>query len=145
MVSVAFHYYASKIELSPDVDKKQLNTKAPPVPADCDHTTCKGNCWRDYPQSRFPNWTPSQVRRCKIHDAIWNYDRKKPCVIYKLDVNKHGIFNDAGQIKMDMLDDEATLEKEWKRMKDDNVRFFFVFLLLWRLKVITPLCSKIRM
>lgn len=127
MVSMAFHHYGYKVELSPDVDQKQLNTKAPPVPEDCDHTDCKGNCWRGYPQSRFPNWTPSQVQKCKIHDAIWNYDRKKPCIIYKLDVDKRGIFNDAGRIEMDMLDDEATLEKEWERLKDDNVRFFSFF------------------
>lgn len=67
------------------------------------------------------------MERCKIHDAITHYDRKKPCIIYKLDVNKHGIFNDAGQTKMDMLDDEVTLEKEWERMKGDNVCFFCIF------------------
>ena len=67
------------------------------------------------------------MQKCKIHNAIWDYDRKKPCIIYKLDVDKRGIFSDAGEIKMDMLDDEVTLEKEWELLKDDNVRLFLFF------------------
>src|ERR1700759_318712 len=75
-----------------EVDQVQLNTDLPPVPKNCDHTTCKGECWKGYPQSRFPNWTPRQVKKCKIQSAIDDYLRERKCLIYKLDVNKHGIF-----------------------------------------------------
>jgi hypothetical protein len=95
-------------------------TEAPPVPKDCDHTGCNGLCWRGYPQSRFPNWTPRQVEKCKINNAIKNYDKTKRCVIYRLDVDKGGIFHDAG--KMDMVDDDETL---WELLKNDNVGSFF--------------------
>ena len=110
--------------LSLGVDQVQLNTEAPPVPEDCDHADCDGECWKGYPQSRFPNWTPSQVERCKIRDAITKYDRTKQCVIYKLDVDKHGIFHHSGT--MEMLDsaDDAALDKEWEWFKGDHVRAF---------------------
>ena len=110
--------------LSLGVDQKQLNTKAPPVPKDCDHTTCNGLCWKGYPQSRFPNWTPSQVKKCKIYDAITKYDRTRPCIIYKLDIDKNGIFHDSGRLEMFHSDDEAVLDKEWDRFRGDHVRIF---------------------
>lgn len=76
------------------------------------------------------------MEKCKINNAIKNYDKTKRCVIYKLDVDKGGIFHDAG--KMDMVDDDETL---WELLKNDNVGSFFFW---WWLKVIIPLYSKIR-
>ena len=112
------------------------------MPKDCDHTSCNRLCWEKYPQCRFPNWTPRQVIKCKIHDAITKYDRTKQCMIYKLDVDKNGMFHDAG--KLGMLDsNEAVLDNEWIRLKDDNVRVFDFF--LSRLVVIMPPYSKHRM
>ncbi|KAF8344921.1 hypothetical protein F5887DRAFT_1282922 [Amanita rubescens] len=108
------------IDIRDGVDQDQLNTEAPPVPEDCDHTDCDGECWKGYPQSRFPNWTPSQVEKCKIHDAINKYDREKQCVVYKLDVDKQGIFHHAGTMEMLDSDDDAVLDKEWDRFKGDN-------------------------
>jgi hypothetical protein len=82
------------------------------------------------------------VKKCKIHDAITKYDRKKPCIIYKLDVDKAGMFLDAGKLEMDSSDDKAVLDAEWIRFKDDNVRVFAFF--LWPLMVIMPPYSKHR-
>ena len=113
------------------------------MPKDCDHTSCNRLCWEKYPQSRFPNWTPRQVKKCKILDAITNYDRTKQCIIYKLDIDKAGMFLDAGKLEMLDSSDEAVLDKEWGRLKDDNVRLFDFF--LRRLMVIMPLYSKHRM
>ncbi|KAK2463952.1 hypothetical protein APHAL10511_004003 [Amanita phalloides] len=117
------------IDIRDSVDKKQLETEAPPVPKDCDHTGCGRGCWEEYPQSRFPNWTKSQVKKCKIYDAIHN-DDDKICVIHKLDVNKKGIFYDADKFKF-RKPDEAQLDEEWDRLRNDNqgdirVRALFV-------------------
>ena len=91
------------------------------MPEDCDHKSCKGKCWKGYPQSRFPNWTSCQVKKCGIYDAIENFDRSKKCKLYKLDVEKSGLFYDAGPatIKSDGDGDSA-----WNQLKDDNVRVF---------------------
>jgi len=97
------------------------------VPDDCDHTACNGVCWKNYPQSRFPNWTLNQVKKSKIHDAITDYDRTKKCVIYKLDVDKEGIFHDGGTMDVNDSNDITVLDKEWDRFKGDNVRFFPFF------------------
>jgi len=83
------------------------------------------------------------VKKCKILDAITNYDRTKQCIIYKLDIDKAGMFLDAGKLEMLDSSDEAVLDKEWGRLKDDNVRLFDFF--LRRLMVIMPLYSKHRM
>ena len=120
-----------------------MKTEAPPVPGDCDHRDCDGACWKGYPQSRFPNWTPSQVEKCKIHDAITKYDRTKQCVVYKLDVDKQGIFHHAGTMEMLDSDDDATLDNEWDRFKGDNVG---ILCFCCRLPVILiPLYSKRQM
>jgi hypothetical protein len=105
-----------------EVDQDQLNTDLPPVPKNCDHTTCDGICWKGYPQSRFPNWTPRQVKKCKIQSAIDEYDADKKCVIHKLDVNKLGIFLDAGT--SEMTDDKKRMEEQWKQFIEEKVHFF---------------------
>lgn len=88
------------------------------MPEDCDHQSCNGKCWEGYPQSRFPNWTSCQVKKCGIYDAIENYDRRKQCKLYKLDVEKSGLFCDAG--KIDMSDGDSG----WKVLRNENVRVF---------------------
>lgn len=90
------------------------------MPGDCDHTGCDGFCWKGYPQSRFPNWTHRQVRKSKLRDAIEKYNfHGKRCIIYKLDVDKMGIFHDAGYTIV--LDSNEELNNEWNRLVDDNV------------------------
>ncbi len=108
--------------MSSGIDQKQLNSDAPPVPEDCDHKDCQGRCWKEYPQSRFPNWSHNQVTRSGIRDAIDGYDRSKKCVIYKLDVDSSGIFHHAGALVL--LDGDASLDNEWGRLMDDKVRSF---------------------
>ncbi|KAF7985517.1 hypothetical protein HWV62_3737 [Athelia sp. TMB] len=47
--------------------------------------------WRGYPQCDFPNWTPSQVRRSGIRDAI-DKEQDHPCRIYCVDIMETGYF-----------------------------------------------------
>ncbi|KAF8623759.1 hypothetical protein AX15_006201 [Amanita polypyramis BW_CC] len=108
------------IDLRDKVDQRQLNTKSPPVPKDCDHKTCEGKCWREYPQSRFPNWTQSQVQKCKIADVVESVNPKKKCILYKLDVDKQGIFHDAQRMEMTDTINEAELDNQWELIKGDN-------------------------
>ncbi|KAG6889950.1 hypothetical protein C0995_013477 [Termitomyces sp. Mi166 len=81
-----------------EIDPEQLESEEPPVPDLCDHTTCsqRGGCWREYPQSRFPNWTATQVEKSKISDAIANYNKDVSCKIYHVDVNNRGLFTSPG-------------------------------------------------
>ncbi|KAF8892914.1 hypothetical protein BD779DRAFT_1436236 [Infundibulicybe gibba] len=81
------------VDLEDEVDPGQLDTPLPPVPPPCDHQTC-GGCWKGYPKSRFPNWTPRQVDKSKITDAI---HRNVPCTIYSVDVDNEGIFTKSGE------------------------------------------------
>ncbi|KIL56903.1 hypothetical protein M378DRAFT_172312 [Amanita muscaria Koide BX008] len=109
------------MDIHDPINKEHLKSGASPVPVDCDHETCDGRCWKDYPQSRFPNWTKGQVEKCKIQDVIMKYDRSLQCSIYLLDVNKHGTFKNAG--KLEMEDGEATiLNGEWNWFKDHKQR-----------------------
>ncbi len=68
------------------------------------------------------------MKKCKIYDAINKYDRSKQCIIYKLDVDKNGIFHDSGRLEMLNSDDQVVLDEEWDRFKGDHVRIlnFFV-------------------
>ncbi|KIL65408.1 hypothetical protein M378DRAFT_10794 [Amanita muscaria Koide BX008] len=105
------------IDINDKADPEQPNTESHLIPKSCDHTRCEGWCWKGYPQSRFPNWTPSQVEKFKIREAIDRYDRSKKCTIFKLDVDKQAIFNDAGHFVIADADD---LEPEWDRFKSDK-------------------------
>ncbi|KAK0205522.1 hypothetical protein DFS33DRAFT_1487588 [Desarmillaria ectypa] len=84
------------INLNDEVDDEQLRSEAPPIPELCNHVNCNG-CWKGYPQSRFPNWTPSQVRRSRILYAIKEYNRDIPCTIHHVDVDDRGYFMDSGK------------------------------------------------
>ncbi|KAH8829102.1 hypothetical protein DL96DRAFT_1596644 [Flagelloscypha sp. PMI_526] len=102
-------------------------TQLPPVPPPCDHTTCGVSC---YPQSRFPNWTPSQVGRSGIAAAITNYDKTKPCAIYLVDVDKNGKFGTPDNHEMYINDDND--QELWNFLvyepqpPDVRVRAFFI-------------------
>src|SRR2546421_71712 len=67
---------------STEVDPEQLNSELHPIPALCDHRDCGHDCWKNYPQSRFPNWTRRQVKKSKILKAVEEYDRALPCKLY---------------------------------------------------------------
>ncbi|KAF8963414.1 hypothetical protein BDZ97DRAFT_1919846 [Flammula alnicola] len=68
-----------------EIDREQLEKTMDPIPPLCDHKYCAG-CWKEYPQSRFPNWTKRQVQKSKIADAIANVycDGSKPCICIRL-------------------------------------------------------------
>ncbi|KAG7087460.1 hypothetical protein E1B28_013426 [Marasmius oreades] len=116
------------INLNDEVDAAQLSSKLPPIPEPCSHIGC-GGCWKGYPQSRFPNWTPSQVWRSGIHQAITE-NNSKPCKIYAADIDKNGYFMDAGERTVEQGEESA--EEYWVNMirekRPDNlqVRALFV-------------------
>ncbi|KAK7441987.1 hypothetical protein VKT23_016265 [Stygiomarasmius scandens] len=105
------------INLHDEIDTVQLASGAPPIPPLCDHDNC-GGCWRGYPQSRFPNWTVSQVRRSGILNAVRNYDRAQTCKIYHVDVDNGGLFQDAGVISVTEEDQDAF----WGKLIKGEVR-----------------------
>ncbi|KAF7292873.1 hypothetical protein MIND_01186300 [Mycena indigotica] len=121
------------INLHDEIDQEQLASPLPPVPAPCDHTTCEGSCWKGYPQSRFPNWTPSQLRRSRIQKAIMDYNKSAQAAIYYVDVDSEGVFKDSGKFvareKEDAPEDELwdQLINEDKQ-RPDNVRVRALFL-----------------
>jgi hypothetical protein len=100
-----------------EVDQEQLASTLPPVPPLCNHVFC-GGCWKGYPQSRFPNWTRSQVDRSKIADAIDKYDKLTPCGIFRADVLANGIFKNGDSVIA--RDDEK--EKTWDTLIQTIVR-----------------------
>ncbi|GLB39824.1 putative corA-like Mg2+ transporter protein [Lyophyllum shimeji] len=115
------------IDIHDEIDPVQLESKLDPVPPLCDHKTCDG-CWKGYPQSRFPNWTPRQVERSKIADAISNYDSNTSCKIHHVDVNTQGFFTDAGEIVAPDNDREATWDLIIHEKRPDNLRVRALFL-----------------
>ncbi|KAF8635607.1 hypothetical protein AX15_000247 [Amanita polypyramis BW_CC] len=118
------------IDIRDPIDEKQLNCNTPPIPKDCDHKSCQGDCWKGYPQSRFPNWTAGQVEKCKIREAIDKCDPSLQCLIYLVDVDKSGIFSDAGTLEMEheksRLDEQWLWFKDHKQSTDKRVRALFV-------------------
>ncbi|KAF6751702.1 hypothetical protein DFP72DRAFT_906894 [Ephemerocybe angulata] len=115
------------VDIGDAVDQEQLASSAPPIPELCAHEGC--SCWVGYPQSRFPNWTKRQVKKSKIWDAIWSYDRSKACTIYRCDVDTNGFFTGAGVLPaVDGKDDETwTRIINESRQRPDNVRVRALF------------------
>lgn len=91
--------------------------------------------WRGYPQVRypcsleenvgteyfhqsdFPNWTPAQVKRSGIREAI-DKRQNHPCKIYSIDVLNTGLFK-AGAVTT-VYDTEESRDKFWN-MIDEKV------------------------
>ncbi|KAK0457484.1 uncharacterized protein EV420DRAFT_1688707 [Desarmillaria tabescens] len=110
-----------------EVDNEQLRSEAHPIPELCSHVDCN-DCWKGYPQSRFPNWTPFQVRRSQILHAIDKVNQDIPYVIYHIDVDNRGYFMDSGKYEVT----EQTKGDFWKllihhqRPMGTRVRALFV-------------------
>lgn len=102
--------------LRQEVDRRQLETSEHHVPSPCDHQSCN-NCWRDYPQSLFRNWTSAQVKKSKIGVAINDYPRDVACVIYYVDVDDNGRFRDAGKF----VATESNIRNSWDRVVESQV------------------------
>ncbi|KAJ7788296.1 hypothetical protein B0H14DRAFT_2949200 [Mycena olivaceomarginata] len=102
----------------PAIDKIQLASPAHPVPDPCNHKTCEGHCWKGYPQSRFPNWTLSQVQRSGIYSAITEYNKIEPSTIYSVDVDSSGFFTDSGKV----VATEDTKDDLWNTLIDEDLQ-----------------------
>jgi Mg2+ and Co2+ transporter CorA len=84
--------------------------------------------WPGYPQSHFPNWTPAQIKSCKIAEAIENH--RGSSTIHIVDVMHNGNFKqydahviDAGS--EDTLSSAGT--NDWQtRTPDVRLRGMFV-------------------
>jgi len=98
----SFFEYVSPLEL--DAHRLAPSALTVPVPPPCPHTSCGDDCWRGYPQSRFPNWTPSQVSRSKIKEAL---ELKGPCNIYRVNIDSKGHFLNGGEEKISENDQPA--------------------------------------
>ncbi|KAF4613036.1 hypothetical protein D9613_011166 [Agrocybe pediades] len=101
------------------VNQGQLESVLPPVPEPCSHMPAScNNCWREYPQSLYPNWTPEQVRKSKIDKAIKQYRRDVRCVIHQVDVDENGLFAvpEDGRIESD----DSLLEDTWIRIVNNK-------------------------
>ena len=103
-----------------EVDRRQLESSKPPVPSPCDHQACN-NCWKEYPQSLFPNWTAAQVKKSKINIAINDYRRDVPCIIHHVDVDNNGYFRDAGK----HFATESTIKESWDAIVKSQVSTIF--------------------
>ncbi|KAJ7326376.1 hypothetical protein DFH08DRAFT_338374 [Mycena albidolilacea] len=106
------------INLHDPIDKVQLASPAHPVPNPCNHKTCEGHCWKGYPQSRFPNWTLSQVQRSGIYSAITEYNKIEPSTIYSVDVDSSGFFTDSGKV----VATEDTKDDLWNTLIDEDLQ-----------------------
>ncbi|KAF9045252.1 hypothetical protein BJ165DRAFT_1346493 [Panaeolus papilionaceus] len=106
------------VDLEDEVDKKQLDTAAPPIPPKCLHGDDCNRCWTGYPQSRFPNWTPRQVRKSKIEEAIRDYNRNEQCILYRVDVDDNGYFSNVAPIEVD--DNDAFSETLWTKLVNEE-------------------------
>ncbi|KAL4261704.1 hypothetical protein AB1N83_006669 [Pleurotus pulmonarius] len=117
------------MDLGSTILPEQLSSEQPPVPAPCDHTGCRGDCWKDYPRSRFPNWEKAQTERAKINEAIASSEEPyKGSVLYIVDTDRNGIFH--GRKPVPVL--PAKVEDFWNdyllkvREKGVKVRCLFV-------------------
>lgn len=104
------------VDISDAVDADQLDTKEKPIPDKCEHEGSNCSCWRNYPSSRFPNWTPEQVRKAGITAAIDGDDHTGICTIYRCDVDTDGLFKDPGS----RTTEGQTEDDMWKEMLREN-------------------------
>lgn len=116
------------IDLQDEVDPVQLDNTAPPIPNLCDHGTSCDECWKGYPQSRFPNWTERQVKKARIYDAIHHYSRHQDCIIYHVDVDHKGFFTDAGKFTAVNGREVETWDAIVHETRPDNLRVRCLFL-----------------
>ncbi|KII85915.1 hypothetical protein PLICRDRAFT_115548 [Plicaturopsis crispa FD-325 SS-3] len=106
-------------------DHEQDPEQSPSAAAgDCPHVgaPCAGpKCWAKYPQSLFPNWTPSQVLRSGLHDFI--VDKKDPSAIHAVNVRENGRFE---TMKCQTVTDQDK-EKFWAEEQQTRFRLRALF------------------
>ncbi|KAF5350704.1 hypothetical protein D9756_008754 [Leucocoprinus leucothites] len=89
------------VDIDDDVDinedqKALMDAGGPTIPPICTHEDCD-NCWKGYPQSRYPNWTCAQVNKSKISEAI-KRPQDEDCLSRYVDVDDKGHFNTAKKL-----------------------------------------------
>ena len=102
----------------------------PPIPDLCDHENCD-NCWRNYPQSCYPNWTAAQVKKSKIADAIRS-TQSKPCVSHYVDVDDKGHFINVEKFKAKPEEEEST----WRSLL--AIKVSLSFFIMWKVVDLLP-------
>ncbi|KAG6857494.1 hypothetical protein H0H87_002119 [Tephrocybe sp. NHM501043] len=80
--------------------------------------------WRKYPQSLFPNWTPSQVKRSKIEEAI-QYSPEN-CVIRFIDISNNSDFTPGETIVRRKHEDDLWKQIQKPRPQGVTIRVFFL-------------------
>ncbi|KAJ7653276.1 hypothetical protein DFH06DRAFT_1205186 [Mycena polygramma] len=72
------------LDLDSEIDPDQLeNPRRQP--------TAEQHHWSKYPQSLYPNWTPSQQQKSGI-TRILNHVSREPCTVYRVTVRNNGRF-----------------------------------------------------
>ncbi|TFL03628.1 hypothetical protein BDV98DRAFT_654941 [Pterulicium gracile] len=87
----------------------------------------ENHAWTEYPQSLFPNWTPQQLSRSGIADAL--LERKKSCIIHHVDVLNDGTFAVPKKYKHVVTADHADQfweELQQERAPETRVRAIFI-------------------
>ncbi|KJA25334.1 hypothetical protein HYPSUDRAFT_37835 [Hypholoma sublateritium FD-334 SS-4] len=115
------------VDLEDEVDKTQLESPLPPIPALCDHSSC-GGCYVGYPQSRFPNWTERQVKKSRIFEAIHEYDRERKCILHRVDVDSNGFFTNPGEIVAAPGHDNEIWEELIHEKRPEGIRVRAMFI-----------------
>lgn len=75
----------------------------------------ENHAWTEYPQSLFPNWTPQQLSRSGIADAL--LERKKSCIIHHVDVLNDGTFAVPKKYKHVVTADHA--DQFWEELQQE--------------------------
>ena len=105
-----------------EIDVALLGSTLPPIPDRCQHADCEGTCWKNYPSSRFPNWTSSQVKRSQIQKVIGDPSRfDNVCKIYAADVDTKGYFSNVGDLTVKTEEDANEF---WQKVVHEKVFIF---------------------
>ncbi|KAF8958964.1 hypothetical protein BDZ97DRAFT_2046038 [Flammula alnicola] len=115
-------------DLEDAVNHDRLETKVDPVPPSCDHASCDGGCWKNYPQSRFPNWTRAQVKKSRIQKAIEEYSKDAPCLIHQVEVDNDGLFSSLPPVVANHGQEDAIWSGLIQKKKPDNSRVQALFI-----------------
>jgi hypothetical protein len=107
---------------------KQVRASVLPVPSVCNHRDCN-DCWKGYPQSLFPNWTPAQVTKSKISRAIKDYQRDVACIIHYVNVDDNGYFIDAGKY----VATESNIRESWHTIVESRVSAMTPFVPMYKI------------
>ncbi|KAF4613148.1 hypothetical protein D9613_011169 [Agrocybe pediades] len=121
------------IDIEDEVEKEQLEKdedRAPQSasPTPCGHgSDCCCSFWEGYPQSLYGNWTPRQVTKSKIEQAI---GITRTCQILQLDITDKGHFQlpPVDVISCERTDVEGSKRSIFDVQIDPDIRLRALFL-----------------